>query len=171
MCLFTYICINHKTLKMKNQTESEKINEFNKLSDDEKRKRVEQKVKEDNKKLKFIIPIVLFTLLFLLFKCTCGSDSESEIKLTKAEIHKQNIEKLFHPWDGSNIELEKRIKESLNDPESYEHVTTTYVDTGDFLSVKTIFTAKNGFGGVIKQEVVVQQDTLGNIIKIVKWFE
>ncbi|REG96159.1 hypothetical protein [Flavobacterium aquicola] len=154
---------------MKNQTELEKINKFNKLSDEEKKKIVEQKVKEDGKKVKIIVPIILLTLLFLLFKCTC--DSEPEVKLTKAEIHKQNIEKLFHPWDGSNIVLEQKIKESLNDPESYEHITTSYIDTGDFLSVKTVFTAKNGFGGVIKQEVVIQQDTLGNIIKVVKWFE
>lgn len=154
---------------MKNQTKLEKVNEFNNLTDEEKKKRVEQKVKEDGKKMKFIVPIILFLLLFLFFKCAC--DSEPEIKLTKAEIHKQNIEKLFHPWDGSNIELEKKIKESLNDSESYEHITTTYIDTGDFLSVKSIFTAKNGFGGVIKEEVVIQQDTLGNIIKVVKWFE
>lgn len=96
---------------------------------------------------------------------------KEEIQIQKDSIHKQNIEKLFSAWDGANIELEKKIKESLNDPDSYEHITTTYIDAGTYLAVKTTFTARNVYGGVIKQQVVVQQDTLGNIIKVIKWFD
>jgi len=148
---------------MENQVKSDNFKKNNQTSKEDKKK------KRD--KILWKIAFVLFGFVFLLIIIVAMSPDEPEIKPTKAEIHKQNIEKLFHPWDGSNIELEKKIKESLNDPESYEHITTTYIDTGDFLSVKSIFTAKNGFGGVIKQEVVIQQDTLGNIIKVVKWFE
>lgn len=79
----------------------------------------------------------------------------------------------FSAWDGSHKELEKLIKSRLNDEDSYKHKETTYTDVlneeikdkvnkilsdagysqrvevGD-LFIQTTFTAKNGFGGTVK---------------------
>jgi hypothetical protein len=100
-------------------------------------------------------------------------DSISSINQLKVirEQRKQNIEKLFSQWDGSHIELSKKIKESLNDPNSYEHIKTTYRDRGLSLTIYTTFSAQNGFGGTLKRQVVVVSDMLGNITEIIKWID
>ena len=83
------------------------------------------------------------------------------------------IRNQFSAWDGSHVELEKLIISNLNDEKSYEHIETTYrdiateddrdeinqiladsgytqrVEVGD-LFIQTQFSAKNAFGGVIK---------------------
>lgn len=85
----------------------------------------------------------------------------------------QWIQGLFSAWDGSCTRLTKLIKQNLNDEKSYEHIETQYkiikdettkneindilssagysstVDIGDVF-ISTQFSAKNGFGGVVK---------------------
>lgn len=116
-----------------------------------------------------LILTVLLVLIISIAAITC--ESEPEKVLTKQEIHEQNIQKLFSGWDGSHIKLTEKIKESLNDPKSYEHIETTYRDLDSFLIINTTFTAKNGFGGTLKKEVSVVSDTLGNITDVIKWFD
>ena len=112
-----------------------------------------------------IMTILLVIGIFFITKC----NSEPEKVLTKKEIHHENIQKLFSGWDGSHIKLTEKIKKSLNDPESYEHIETSYRDLDSLLIINATFTAKNGFGGRLKQEVIVVGDTLGNVTEIVKW--
>ncbi len=83
---------------------------------------------------------------------------EARVKRVKAQ---------FSPWDGSHRTLESAIQKSMNDPDSYEHVETTYRDLGDSLIVSTTFRGKNGFGGVVKNTVVAQVDLDGNIMEII----
>lgn len=116
-----------------------------------------------------LILAVLLVVIASIAAITC--ENEPEKPLTKQEIHEQNIQKLFSGWDGSHINLTKKIKESLNDPKSYEHIDTSYRDLDSILIVNTIFTAKNAFGGTVKREVIIISDTLGNITELVKWFE
>lgn len=97
----------------------------------------------------------------------------SEIGTDFNSAHNLWIKDQFNPWDGSHFELTKLIKQNLNDEKSYEHIETTYrniateddmnevnkvlsdsgysqrVEIGD-LFIMTKFSAKNGFGGVIK---------------------
>ena len=114
--------------------------------------------------------LTVFTgIVIAVLVLTC--ESEPEQQLTKAEIHQQNIGKLFSGWDGSHIELTKKIKASLNDEKSYEHIETSYKDLDSFLIVTSKFTAKNGFGGTLKKEVIVMSDTLGNITEILQWID
>lgn len=68
------------------------------------------------------------------------------------------IEKQFDPWDGSHIQLTKIIKQSMNDPDSYEHVKTNYWDMSDHLVVKTTFRGKNAFGGKVLNSVRAEAD-------------
>lgn len=98
-----------------------------------------------------------------------SGDDEPEVVLTKTELHKQNIEKAFHPWDGSHINLEKMIIKALNDPESYTHVETTYRDLDSVLIVSSEFTAKNAMGGTLRKTVIVKADTLGNVLEVIQW--
>lgn len=85
----------------------------------------------------------------------------------RAEERTKLIEKHFSAWDGSHRGLTKLIKAGMNDPNSYEHVETSYVDKGDYLIVKTTFRGKNAFGGVVTNWVQAKVDLDGNVLEII----
>ena len=76
----------------------------------------------------------------------------------------EKINRIFSPWDGSCRPLEKIIKESMNDPNSYEHVSTIFWDKGDFLLVETTFRGKNAFGGIVTNSRKARVGLDGNVI-------
>lgn len=78
------------------------------------------------------------------------------------------IEKQFSKWDGSHPKLTEMIKNSMNDPDSYEHVETLFGDRGDFLLVQTTFRGKNAFNATIKNSVTAKVDFSGNVLEIVE---
>lgn len=93
--------------------------------------------------------------------------AEPEAPLTAAQLREKTIQKHFSAWDGSHYELTKTIKESMNDPGSYEHEKTVYVDKGYYLIVETSFRGKNAFGGVVKNKVRAKVGSLtGTVIEV-----
>jgi len=71
-------------------------------------------------------------------------------------------------WDGSNTYLVKLVKENLNDPKSFEHVKTTFSDNGtDSITIKMVYRAKNGFGGLVLGTVIAKADYITDQIKII----
>jgi len=95
-----------------------------------------------------------------------GKIKEEKQKQIAAEERKKKIESQFSAWDGSHRNLERVIKESMNDPDSYEHVKTVYWDRGDYLIVKTTFRGKNAFGGVVKNSVTAKVSLDGQVLQI-----
>ncbi len=91
---------------------------------------------------------------------------DKEAKFKKAEARKKKIESSFSGWDGSHRGLEKYIKSTMNDPESYDHVETRYTDKGSYLYVQTTFRGRNGFGGMVKQTVSANVSLDGKVLKI-----
>lgn len=97
------------------------------------------------------------------------TNSDTPVKpLTAKEQRQKLIEKQFSPWDGSHRNLESLIKESMNDPSSYEHVKTTYWDQKTYLTVKTVFRGRNAFGGMVLDSVKANIDLNGNILKVLE---
>jgi len=86
---------------------------------------------------------------------------------TAEQIREERIEKYFDVWDGSHINLTKIIKDSLNDPESYQHDKTLYVDRGDHLIVETTFRTKNKYGGMVTYQIKAKTDTSGNVLQVI----
>jgi len=82
------------------------------------------------------------------------------------ETKKLKIKKLFHPWDGSNISLERHIKSKMNDPKSYEHVKTTYQIKDEKLIIYTEFRGKNSFNAMVLNNAVAVEDFDGNILEV-----
>ena len=80
----------------------------------------------------------------------------------------EKIRKLFSAWDGSHNGLEKLIKETMNDPDSYKHVETVYWDMGNHLVVRTTFRGKNAFGGVVKNWVKAKISLNGEVMEIIE---
>ena len=112
----------------------------------------------------------------LLVMAGIYSDGTIDVSTTSSEYNSERnrwIQSQFSVWDGAHKELEKLIVRNLNDEKSYEHIDTTYrdiatesdrddvnkvladagysqrVEVGD-LFIQTVFSAKNAFGGTIK---------------------
>jgi len=82
-----------------------------------------------------------------------------------AAERKKKIDAQFSGWDGSHINLTKLIKESMNDPDSYDHVETVYWDQKNHLIVSTTFRGKNAFGAVVKDYIKAKVSLDGVILK------
>lgn len=87
---------------------------------------------------------------------------------TAAELRMKKIESGFSSWDGSHRALTKLIKGAMNDPDSYEHIKTSYADKGDLLLVKTSFRGKNAFGGKVVNWVIAEASIDGQITRLVE---
>lgn len=168
--------------KMEKFTTQEEINEFNRLRE-KKKKRPMIIIRN------IAIGIFAFSMLLIIFIPDPTPEEIARQELLKTEEAKQEefvrlreqgltekeikdslrsrqISSLFHPWDGSHIKLEAKIKENLNDPESYKNIETIYWDRDSVIIVKTVFTAKNEYGGVEKYVIRAESDINGNIIKM-----
>ncbi len=109
--------------------------------------------------------IIISAILYII-----GSSTDSEKKSapkSKQELRKEQIEKSFSAWDGSHRGLTNIIKQSMNDPGSYEHVKTVYWDKGNHLIVQTTFRGKNAFGGLVVNWIKAKVDLDGNVIKVI----
>ena len=80
---------------------------------------------------------------------------------------KKIIEKQFSAWDGSHPALTRLIKKSMNDPDSYDHIETTFRDDGSSIFVVTEFRGANAFGGKVINTVSARVDFEGNVIEVV----
>ena len=96
--------------------------------------------------------------------------SEEKEKARLAAERKKKIERQFSAWDGSHRNLERLVKQTMNDPDSYDHVKTVYWDMGNHLVAKTTFRGKNAFGGVVVNWVKAKVDMDGNIIEIMETY-
>lgn len=85
---------------------------------------------------------------------------------TAKEARKEQLEKHFK-FDGSHKGLTNLIKASMNDPGSYEHVDTRYVDNIDYLIVITTFRGRNAFNALVKQTITAKVDLEGRVIEVV----
>ena len=85
-----------------------------------------------------IAVFVLGSIILGSIVSTYESTQPKPIK-TAEEIRRDDLRKYFDAWDGSHIALTVAIKKTLNDPDSYRHEKTIYVDNGDHLIVETTF--------------------------------
>ena len=84
----------------------------------------------------------------------CLTDYENQ--KIDAYINFDNFEKGFSPWDGSYRELESRIKNAMNNSDSYEHVQTRYrleLNNNPRAVVTTQFKGENAYGAIVKQQI------------------
>ena len=112
----------------------------------------------------------------LLVMAGIYSDGTIDLSYTSPDYNSARnrwIQGQFSVWDGAHTELEELIISNLNDEKSYDHIETTYrdisqessrdeinqilqeagysqrVEIGD-LFIQTVFSAKNAFGGTVK---------------------
>lgn len=92
---------------------------------------------------------------------------QAKIKSDAISARKKLIEGGFSKWDGSHLALERHIIKSMNDPDSFEHVDTSYIDYGDYVIVLTKFRGKNAFGGKVVNSISAKASVAGEIIEII----
>lgn len=111
--------------------------------------------------------IVVVIIGFFISMCSNEDGSKESLKSkTPEEQRKDELAKCFSSWDGSHRHLEKLVKKSMNDPDSYEHDETVYWDKGNHLIVQTSFRGKNAFGGVVKNTVMVKTNLNCDITEV-----
>ncbi|WP_066838157.1 hypothetical protein [Rufibacter ruber] len=93
---------------------------------------------------------------------------EQEQEEEKRAQRDEELGKQFHPYDGSHIVLERYIKANMNNPDSYEHVETTYRDFNKYLLVITRFRGTNAYGGVVTNTIRAKVALNGDIIEILE---
>jgi len=83
----------------------------------------------------------------------------------------QQIERQFSGWDGSHSGLVKRVKQQMNDPDSFKHVDTKRWDMGNHLIVSMTFRGKNAFGGTVTNTVKAKVSLDGSQIEILEMYQ
>lgn len=105
-------------------------------------------------------------LVTMVTALVLANPSEPAKPLTPAEQREARIVAQFSAWDGAHRNLEAAVKRAMNDPDSYEHIDTTYTDRGDHVFLRTNFRGNNAFGGKVVNQVVAKADLDGNIIEL-----
>lgn len=115
-----------------------------------------------------LIAIFIFSAIIGISLRSC-----KDTKPTKQELHNKQIESLFFYNGGPHKKAYSYLANQLNDPNSLENVSCIYIEDtiSNVVKVKWEFTATNSFGGRIKDFVIFDSDTLGNIVKVHKWVE
>jgi hypothetical protein len=94
--------------------------------------------------------------------------NQEKVKLDAIATRQKLLESGFSKWDGSHLALERHIIKSMNDPDSYEHVDTSYIDYKNHLIVLTKFRGKNAFGGTVVNSISAKVSIDGEIIEIIQ---
>ncbi len=109
--------------------------------------------------------IILFFAIRACFSGGCGSNMSSGPSTTATpKTRSERIKDCFSAWDGSHKNLEKWVKDNMNDPDSYEHIETRYQDNGATITIYLKFRGKNAFGGKVVNMAVATTDDNCNII-------
>ena len=129
--------------------------------------------------LKVALCFVLFIFLMSAIPETQKSNQSTQIipeqqpQKSPEQIELEKIEKQFSPWDGRHIQLYNFLKENLRDPDSLEHIESSYKrkkgmkgEYSEVIQVKMKYRAKNGFGGYNVESISADCDLDGNILKI-----
>ena len=69
-------------------------------------------------------------------------------------------------WDGSHIQLTEYIKKNMNDPSSFEHVSTEWAYKGKGMVIREVVRGNNAFGAKILVSYTAVADRDGNILSV-----
>ena len=105
--------------------------------------------------------------LFLLFALNVVMPGQQE----EVETEKKQEPKIpegFSPWNGRHLAFSRRVKGMLNDPKSFEHVSTRYLKTDHEIRIWMTFRAKNPYNATVTQTWSGWYSSDGEFIKLIK---
>ena len=91
--------------------------------------------------------LILFALYFILF----GYDPNNVPEKDEEDLVTDGTgSECLSSWDGSSYDFERKVQAQMNDPESFEHVSTIVgADIGGHRTISMTFRGKNIFSGVV----------------------
>lgn len=93
------------------------------------------------------------------------NDKQEAINTAQSK-RRELIARQFSSWNGANRYLQNYIKDNMNDPDCYEHLSTAYSDEGSYILVNTKIRGCNSFGAKMTQVITAKIDLNGNILSI-----
>jgi hypothetical protein len=99
----------------------------------------------------------IMAIIFLSLWAMCRVPSHDTP--SRPETRAERIERQFSSWDGSHRALVRAVKDTMNDPSSFEHVETRYRDDGETIFLRMTFRGKNAFGGMVMNTITAVADT------------
>lgn len=118
--------------------------------------------------------LVLIGLMFILVAVLWGRSSDAPRRQFKPVVSRptstpskqDRLKSQFSTWDGSHRNVVKKVKTSLHNPDSFEHVETTYVEKEDYLLVKMVFRGTNLFNAVVTNTCYAKVSLDGEVLDI-----
>lgn len=98
------------------------------------------------------------SILFFLFGC-------GELGSSSSYDPDYEITRWMSNYDGSIFEFEYDVKKLLDDPESFEHVETSYTKSA---KVKMKFRAKNRFGAIVLNTAHADLNTIDGTVSNIR---
>jgi len=111
----------------------------------------------------FLLVCLLFVALIVRYSITNQSQPKTIYSRVASQISK---------YDGSHKGLEAYIKAHMDDPDSYEHIKTTFKVPDDKNATTAIYTTtfrgKNAFGGIVINSISARCDLeTGMVIEVI----
>lgn len=95
-----------------------------------------------------------------------AAEREAKAAAERIAQRKKSIESQFSGWDGAHRNVERQIKRTMKNPDSYEHVETRYRDMGNKLIVTTTIRGTNSFNAVVPNTFIAEVDDNGNVLTL-----
>ena len=111
--------------------------------------------------------LILLAALGFLFVGTFVTGIYRAARMTPAERHANEVKRLFAP-DGSLPALKSYVKERMGDPASFEHFRTEYFEKDGRLYVRMKYRGKNAFNATRTEEISVEADYSGAVLRVVE---
>lgn len=114
-----------------------------------------------------LIVVAAVFVVCVVFMAGSGDDEEASPRPRTTE---EKIEAQFSAWDGSHRKVVEAVERVLNDPGSFEHLETRTMKGSNYpktFIVSMEYTAKNAFGGRVRNTVVCEVSVeTGDIVNV-----
>lgn len=101
---------------------------------------------------------IISVFCVLLIGCSVIGDDHEIVDKRPVWIKSQ-----FSTVDGSHKKLEKFVKSKMRDPNSYEHISTGYIQYDDILDIYMEYKEKNTLGIVESKKIIATVDKSGDM--------
>lgn len=103
-----------------------------------------------------------------VFQARVREEAARRAAMSPFEIREESVKGQFSPWDGSHIATKAAIKARMHNPDSFEHVKTTYFDngSGNGLTIQTVFRGTNSFGAIVMNVAIAKVDDTGAVLSL-----
>lgn len=108
-----------------------------------------------------VIAGVSLLMIFGAVCAVCLDATQDETTQTPVDPVQEKIDAQFSAWDGSHRGLVAAVEKTLNDPGSFEHLETRTMKGSNYpetFIVSMQYTAKNAFGGRVRNTIVCEVD-------------